>query len=167
MRWRVLGAPCPVAIKLWGFSAVTPRLWRVQRNGWGDVFNTTHEDSARFVLAVQPGKRGGRPEVKLSAYTYAAGVGAVSPREVREAFPIDFHTVLDPGTIRIGDWVETEIFCKEHETRYVVRTETGQDMVTVPAITPRPRLWSKAWVYAGGWPEPHAPGDIFLDVEKR
>jgi len=170
LRWRVLGSPAPISVKLWGLSAVTPRCWRVRRQDTlrkkaREVWNLTHEDSARFLLHVHPGKNMGRADIRVTGYTYAAGVGAVSPKSVRAAFPVKGQAKLDVGSIQLGDWFETTIILHDDETEYILRRGETSDSVRVPAITPRPLLFSKAWVYAGGYHGDSAPDDIYLEVE--
>lgn len=153
---------CPFGthMKVIGVAEVSPfRFDRVRHGGLEQIASPTHEDSDR-IIAVNHGDT-----VGLRTYAYRSGRGPSTTGEGS----VD-GIVLSR---RLCSVKQGEAFCADIEyTRYSVTTRVtrrGGDTsaVCVPRTRPPTVFGHVSFAHAIGYRQPHAPGDIRVDVGSR
>jgi len=172
LHWKcaVDMSKCPTgtSIKLVGASEFWPLSFnRVRNNGWGDILNVAHEESDRIVCI----KRGDGT-LALNAYAYRNGVGAVSPKEIRDRHPEDLNQRI--AIVENNQKFHVKmIVCNEY-TKYMITNcnpcfNIRQDEILGITHISRdyPCSWFRFWAFAhaAGAHGPVAPEQINLTIE--
>ena len=154
---------CPpgTSIKLIGTSEVKPFSYnRVKYNGWGDLLNVAHEDSDRIICIK---RRDGK--IGINAYAYRDGIGAVSPRELRQGK--DYNKSIT--TVDDNQEFHVKLNVTPSKTEYTINTPEYNQLYQGYTEIPREsksllRYWTFA--HAAGAHGPGAPEDIYLTIQK-
>lgn len=155
--WRISldmsGVPAGTTIKLCGVSTASPfRYERVKKDGWGQLFSLTHEDSDRLIATSKPGGK-----IALKTYAYRNGEGpSTTGRGISEK-------ICEIGN---GRPFRVHIDHLDEVTKYTVQ-DMITDVHTAEAERNRPQglLKHRTFAHAKGYKQPNSPGDIHIRAE--